>query len=172
MKMIWCGLKIIENCHVLVNQFHGNFRSKKFCCRKIKSVFRDVKWCFNASWGLKGLTWCYVFFRPSSTAGLYSGCLVPTAIIMSTIAHQSWQHGNTYLHIVNPSPTTLFYLNFTHLKLCLATATHNIQVDGNYSYLINLRPNICKSWCLNTHFIPDNWFNLVIKQIKNNYCRN
>ena len=40
----------------LVNQFHGNFRSKTLCCRKIKSVFMDVKWCFNVSWGLKGLT--------------------------------------------------------------------------------------------------------------------
>ena len=43
MKMIWCGLKIKENYHVLVNQFHGNYHSK------------NVKWCFNASWGLKGL---------------------------------------------------------------------------------------------------------------------
>ena len=47
--MIWCGLKIKENCLVLVNQFNGNFRSKTISCRKIKSVFRDVKW-----W-LKGL---------------------------------------------------------------------------------------------------------------------
>ena len=50
MKMIWCGLKNKENDHLLVNQFHGNFR-------EIKSVFRDVKWCFNASWGFKGLSW-------------------------------------------------------------------------------------------------------------------
>ena len=50
--VVW---KLKENCHALVNQFHGNFRSKTLCCRKIKSVFRDVKWCFNASWGLKGL---------------------------------------------------------------------------------------------------------------------
>ena len=28
MKMIWFGLKIKENYHVLVNQFHENFRSK------------------------------------------------------------------------------------------------------------------------------------------------
>ena len=53
MKMIWCGWKSKENCHVLVNQFH--FHSKTLGCRKIKSVFRDLKWCFNASWGLKGL---------------------------------------------------------------------------------------------------------------------
>ena len=53
--MIWCGLKIKENCHVLVNQFHGNFPSKTLGCRKINYVFRDVKWCFNASCGLKGL---------------------------------------------------------------------------------------------------------------------
>ena len=41
-----------EYCHVLVNQFHGNFRSKTPSCWKIKPFSRDVKWCFNASWGL------------------------------------------------------------------------------------------------------------------------
>ena len=55
MKMICCGWKIKENCHVLVNQFHGNCYSQTTSCRKIRSVFRDVKCCFNASWGLKGL---------------------------------------------------------------------------------------------------------------------
>ena len=57
MKMTRGGLKIKENCHVLLKHFHGNFRSKTLWCGKIKSVFifRDVKWCFNASWGLKGL---------------------------------------------------------------------------------------------------------------------
>ena len=53
--MILCGLKIKENWRVLVNQFHGHFRSKTYCCKKIKCVFRDVISCFNASWGLKGL---------------------------------------------------------------------------------------------------------------------
>ena len=55
MKMTWCGLKIKENYHLLINQFHGNFRSKTLSCRKIKYIFRDVKWCFNESWGLKVL---------------------------------------------------------------------------------------------------------------------
>ena len=55
MKMIWCGLKIEENYHVLVNVFNGNFRSKTIDYRKIKSVFMYVKWCLNASWGLEGL---------------------------------------------------------------------------------------------------------------------
>ena len=58
MKMIWSGLKIKENCHILLNKFLGNFHSKTPSCRKSKSVFRDVKWCFNASWGLKGLKVC------------------------------------------------------------------------------------------------------------------
>ena len=53
--MIRCGLKIKENCHVLVNQFHVNFHAKTPSCRKMKSVFRDVKRCFNASWELKVL---------------------------------------------------------------------------------------------------------------------
>ena len=52
--LMW--FKIEENCHVLVNQFHWNVCFKTLSCRKIKSVFRDVKWCFNASWRLKELT--------------------------------------------------------------------------------------------------------------------
>ena len=54
-KMTWSGLKIQEKYHVSLNQFYGNFRSKTLGCRKIKSVFGDVKWCCNASWGPKGL---------------------------------------------------------------------------------------------------------------------
>ena len=34
----------------------GNFHHKTPSCRKIRSVYSDVKWCFNASWKLKGLT--------------------------------------------------------------------------------------------------------------------
>ena len=40
--MIYCGLKIEENYHVLVKKFHGNFCFKTPCCRENKSVFRDV----------------------------------------------------------------------------------------------------------------------------------
>ena len=36
-------VKIQENCHVLVKQFHGNIYSETLGCRKIKPVFRDVK---------------------------------------------------------------------------------------------------------------------------------
>ena len=36
-------VKIKENYHVLVNQFHGNFHAKTPSCRKIRCVFRDVK---------------------------------------------------------------------------------------------------------------------------------
>ena len=32
------------------------FVLKPIGCRKINSFFRNVKWCFNASWGLKGST--------------------------------------------------------------------------------------------------------------------
>ena len=60
MKMTWRGWQINKNCHVLVKQVHGNFLPKTLSCKKIKLVLRDVKWCFYASWGLKGLninTW-------------------------------------------------------------------------------------------------------------------
>ena len=56
-------IKIKENYHVVLNKFHGNFRSKTLSFRKIKYVFRDVKWCFNASWGLEGLK-CKTHQRP------------------------------------------------------------------------------------------------------------
>ena len=48
-------VKSKKNCQVLVNKFRGNFRSKTHSCMKIKSVFRDLKWCFNVSWRLKRL---------------------------------------------------------------------------------------------------------------------
>ena len=43
---------------------------------------------------------------------------------------------------------------YTHLKLCVAAATHNFQAGENYPHLFNLRPNIYQFSCLNTHFIP------------------
>ena len=45
---------IKENWHVLLKQFHGNFPSKSLSCGKI-NFFSGmyVKWCFNASLGLK-----------------------------------------------------------------------------------------------------------------------
>ena len=62
MKMIWW---LPRN---LVNQFHGNFGYKSLGCRRIKYVSRDVKWCFNASWRLKGLIhhWVNVCYLPGS----------------------------------------------------------------------------------------------------------
>ena len=54
--MIWSGWKIKENCTVLVSHFRGNFHCKALSCRKIRSVSREMIWCFNASWGLKGLS--------------------------------------------------------------------------------------------------------------------
>ena len=61
---------------VLVNQFHGNFHSKTLRYWTIMSVFRDVKWCFNASWGLKGLTifttWCNLLFSSYMIAYCYA----------------------------------------------------------------------------------------------------
>ena len=44
---------MIENYHVLVNQFHGNFRFKMLCCRKAKSVFQRC-YALMRHEGLKG----------------------------------------------------------------------------------------------------------------------
>ena len=40
---------------VINDQFHENFRSIITRVQEIKSFFWDTKWCFNASWELKGL---------------------------------------------------------------------------------------------------------------------
>ena len=48
-----------------------------------------------------------------------------------------------------------------------------VQVGGNYSYLFNLRPNICKCLCLNTHYHSQYyWFGRPIEPIQNEYNRN
>ena len=44
-------------------QFNGNFCSKTLAWRKIKYVFRDVKWCFIASRVLEGLTKLRLFYK-------------------------------------------------------------------------------------------------------------
>ena len=64
---MWCRLKIKENYHVLVNQFHENFRFKTPSCWKIKADLSDVEWSFNASWGLKGLNTYFVTNNSEST---------------------------------------------------------------------------------------------------------
>ena len=55
--------------------FYGDFRPKLLGCRKIKSVFMDVRWCFNASWGLKGLS--------ISLHELFFRCCCPIAYIFT-----------------------------------------------------------------------------------------
>ena len=42
---------------------------------------------------------------------------------------------------------------FAYLKL-------RVQVGQNYAYvyLFNLRSNICKSWCLNAHFVLNRFY--------------
>ena len=78
--------------------------------------------------------------------------------------------------------------NFVKNKICHksqnAFRPHHFQRPTTSSgwkilitYMVNLKLKLRKSWCLNTHFVPDNnrnhvnGFNLVIKRIKNDYSR-
>ena len=47
-------------------------------------------------------------------------------------------------------------LNFHPLEVVSRYRDPQFQVAENDSYLFNLKPNICKSWCLDTHFAPNN----------------
>ena len=57
-------------------------------------------------------------------------------------------------HTINPAK--LMYLNFKPLEVVSRYRDPQLQVAENYSYLINLSTTICKSCCLDTHFIPNN----------------
>ena len=65
-----------------------------------------------------------------------------------------------FRHKMTDAPSTLrapshsIYI-FTHLNLWRGSETQ-LQVGENYSRLFNLRPNLRKSLCLNTHFVRDN----------------
>ena len=55
----------------------------------------------------------------------------------------------TFVTLANPE--------FAHFNLHLFEVVSRyrdpqLQVAENYSYLLNLRPNTCKSWYLNFHF--------------------
>ena len=59
MKMTWSGWQM-KKILLFLKQFQENCRYKTTRFQEIKSFFSDVKWCFNASWGLKGLKLCLV----------------------------------------------------------------------------------------------------------------
>ena len=86
------------------------------------------------------------------------------------------------IHCISLSTTdltvlTLILLDFIFQPLEVVSRYRDPQpqVVENYSYLLNLRPNIYKMWCLDSDFILNNMlinrFNRLIKLIRNNYCR-
>ena len=61
-----------------------------------------------------------------------------------------------YIYGFNPYPAKLISSNFHPLEVVSRYRDPQLQVGENYSYLFNLRPTICKSWYLNTHFFLNN----------------
>ena len=57
---------------------------------------------------------------------------------------------------INSYHIKLIYLNFHPLEVVFRYRDPQPQVAENYSYLFNLDTHICKSGCLDTHFIPNN----------------
>ena len=62
---------------------------------------------------------------------------------------------NNYVSLVNPCPAKFNNLNFYPLGVVYRYRDPQLQVAKNYSYLFNLSRNICKSLCLDRHFIPN-----------------
>ena len=66
-----------------------------------------------------------------------------------------------------------YNLNFHPLEVVSRYRDPQLQVGEEnraYSYLFNLRPNICKSWFPDTFHSENQWFDLLIKQTKGD-CR-
>ena len=59
------------------------------------------------------------------------------------------------LTIINPYAAKVIYLNFQPLEAVSRYRDPQPQVVENYSYLFNLKPNIYKSWYLNSHLLPN-----------------
>ena len=74
------------------------------------------------------------------------------------------------MYNVNPHPAEIIFLIFNHLGLCLATAIHNPKwLKTTYFCLIW---NIYKCWGQKQSFHSQSqWFNRLIRQSKNDYCR-
>ena len=156
MKMTWCGLKIEENCHVLVNQFHGNYHYKTPSCWKIRSVFRDVKWCFNASWGLKGLSSnhevFYLFYLLNKSLLLGVKCVLKCQDLhMLYLKWNKWVVFKQWFTILYYLKITLKALNYiikiiTNLKLCLAITSHNFKwVKISYTCTMKKKRHITRT---------------------------
>ena len=131
--MIWSGWKIKENYHVLVNQFHGNFHSKTVSCKKIQSVFRDVKWCFNAMWGLKGM-------------------LVTIKYVTVYVRWAIW-FGRIHIEVASATPISRWMEISLNKFIFVASLLHHVYIHGisHNSLILVISPFPAKLSCLNVH---------------------
>ena len=74
-------------------------------------------------------------------------------------AHRKSRLAVSYNHYcqseLNSFPAKLSHLNFHPLEVVSRQRDPQLEVVKKYSFSFNLRANICKSCCLNTHFIPN-----------------
>ena len=72
----------------------------------------------------------------------------------------------------DPYPANLIYLNFNSLEVVYRYRDPQLQVGENYSYLLNLRQNICKILLFKRSLQSQyHLFDLLMKWIKNDYSR-
>ena len=96
----------------MVIQFHGNFSSKTLGCMKIKYVFRDVKWCFNALWELQGLKKHLVSTLQSSTS-IHLSCLSVPHFLFS-LCKLCWHSLNLLSSLTHSSCYNDFFPKIWH----------------------------------------------------------
>ena len=112
------------------------------------------------------MSWAAQLYRVNPYKNRCSGLKCSSAVEPKVISPVTVVYDMQLLNLsfrfqfINPFLATfLFLCKFSPmLKLCFAIASQ-LQVGKNYSYLLKLKTNICKSWCLNTN-------NNLIKRIK------
>ena len=77
--------------------------------------------------------------------------------VLSTIFIGNLRDG---VHIIIPYRATLKIL-YHPLEVVFRHRDLQLQVGENYSYFFNLKPTICKYWCLNTQFVCNSCFSAV-----------
>ena len=116
----------------------------------------------------KTLTQCWINVGPTSkTLGQNWSSIESTSCVCSVILADQITGSGNEINLWTSKFTNIWsqtrlnkYVWFS--PTCSSTWSYvrcgdpQLQVGENYSYVFNLRPNICK-FCYNTHFIPNNF---------------
>ena len=119
--------------------------TEKLECQKWSQLFQvPIK---TRPFSAGQIWWSYYRTIPFQNRGL---CVRAVRCHQGMVNHQDLQMIGLKLTLILLS---LIYLNFHPLEVVSRYRDPQLEVGENYLYLFNLSTNICKFWCVDTHFI-------------------